>query len=146
MILKRISFSIVLAVLFLGTAAAVNYAQARELIGPDTAQRTIQVMSGFLLAAYANLMPKDVGPWRASAPAVAKTQSALRVGGWSMTLGGLAYAGLWAVAPIAIANVASVVVVASALLITMGYGGWSLLACRSNKREPLDFEGPAERR
>jgi hypothetical protein len=49
-----------------------------------------------------------------------------------MTLG-LAYAGLWAFAPLPLANVASMVVVASAMLITMGYGGWTLLACRSNR-------------
>ena len=78
-------------------------------------------------------MPKDVGRWRASAVAVARAQSALRVGGWSMTLAGLAYAGLWAFAPLGFANVASVVVVASAMLITMGYAWRTLLACRSKR-------------
>jgi hypothetical protein len=133
MILKRMSFAIALAALFLGTAAALHYAQAIDLIGPDAARRTIQVMSGLILAAYANLMPKDVGPWRASTRAMAKGQSALRVGGWSMTLAGLAYAGLWAFAPLGFANVTSMIVVASALLITMGYGGWTFLACRSRR-------------
>jgi hypothetical protein len=141
MILKRTSFSIALAALFLGTAAALTYAQSLDLIGADAARRTMQVMSGLILAAYSNLMPKDVGPWRASALAVARSQSALRVGGWSMTLAGLAYAGLWAFAPLAFANVAAMIVVASAILITVGYGGWTLLACRSSKRQPLDGEG-----
>ncbi len=131
MILKRTSSALALAVLLLGTAAALSYAQGLDLIGPDAARRTMQVMIGLMLAAYANLMPKDVGRWRASALAVARAQSALRVGGWSMTLAGLAYAGLWAFAPLAIADVASMAVVASAMLITMGYGGWMLLACRS---------------
>jgi hypothetical protein len=53
-----------------------------------------------------------------------------------MTLAGLAYAGLWAFAPLAFADVASMVIVPSAMVITLGYGGWTLLACRSNKREP----------
>jgi hypothetical protein len=91
----------------------------------------MQVMLGLILAAYSNLMPKDVGRWQASAAAVARSQSTLRVGGWSMTLAGLAYAGLWAFAPLAVAHVAAMAVVASAMLITMGYGGWTLLACRS---------------
>ena len=39
-----------------------------------------------ILAAYANLMPKDVGRWPASARAAAKSQSVLRVGGWMLTL------------------------------------------------------------
>jgi hypothetical protein len=141
MILKRTSFALALAVLFLGTAAALAYAQSLDLIGPDAAKRTMQVMSGLILAAYSNLMPKDVGPWRASPLAVARSQSALRVGGWSMTLAGLAYAGLYAFAPLAFADIAAMVVVASAMVITMGYGGWTLLACRSHTRQPLDGEG-----
>ena len=94
MILKRTSFAAAVAILILGTAAALRYAQGLDLIGPEAARRTMQVMIGLILAAYSNLMPKDVGRWRASAPAVARTQSVLRVGGWSMTLAGLAYAGL----------------------------------------------------
>lgn len=131
MSLKRTSYAIALAVLFLGTAAALSYAQSIDLIGPDSAKRIMQVFSGLILAAYGNLMPKDVGRWRASAVAAARAQSALRVGGWSMTLAGLAYAALWAFTPLAFANIASVAVVASALLITMGYAGWTLLACRA---------------
>ena len=133
MTLKRMSSAVALAVLILGTAAALRYAQGLDLIGADAANRTMQVMIGLILAAYSNLMPKDVGRWRASAAAVARSQSALRVGGWSMTLAGLAYAGLWACAPLAFADVAAMAVVASAMLITMGYGGWTLLACRSKQ-------------
>lgn len=133
MILKRISFAVALAVLILGTAAALSYAQRVDLIGPDAAKRTMQVMIGLLLAAYSNLMPKDIGRWRASALAMARAQSVLRVGGWSLTLAGLAYAGLWAFAPLAVADVAAMAVVASAMLITMGYGGWALRTCRSKQ-------------
>ena len=132
-ILKRTSFAVALAALLLGTAAALSYAQRLDLIGPDAARRTVQVLVGLILAAYANLMPKDVGPWRGSVFAVARAQSALRVGGWSMTLAGLVYAALWAFAPLPFADVASIIVVASAMLITMGYGGWMLLACRSKR-------------
>jgi hypothetical protein len=138
MILKRTSFAVALAVLVLGTSAALAYAQARDLIGPAAAQRTMQVLIGLILAAYANLMPKDIGPWRSSAEAMARAQSALRVGGWVMTLAGLTYAGLWAFAPLAVAAVASVAVVATALVITVGYGGSTLLACRASKRRALE--------
>jgi len=133
MILKRISMAIAVAVVFLGTAAAMTYAQSVGLVGPEAASRTIQVMSGLILAAYSNLMPKDVGPWRASPIAVARAQSALRIGGWSMTLAGLAYAGLWAFAPLGFANIVGMIVVGLAMLSTMGYGGWTLLACRSKR-------------
>jgi hypothetical protein len=133
MILKRTSFAIVLAVLFLGTAGGLAYAQSLDLIEPDIVKRTMQVISGLMLAAYANLMPKHVGKWPASPLAVKRAQSALRVGGWSLTLAGLAYAGLWAFAPIDFANIASVVVVATATLVTMSYAGWTLVACRSRR-------------
>lgn len=93
----------------------------------------MQVFVGLMLAAYSNLMPKDVGRWRATAQAAARVQSALRVGGWSMTLAGLTYAGLWAFAPLGVADVASTIVVATATLITMGYAGRALLACRSKR-------------
>jgi len=126
------------AALVLGMAAGLRYAQSFDLIGPDAARRTMQVTVGLILAAYSNLMPKDVGPWRSSALAAARTQSGAE--GWSMTLAGLAYAGLWAFAPLAFADVASTVVVASAMVITMGYGGWIMLACRASKRLPLDVE------
>lgn len=130
MILKQTSFAVGVGILIMGSAAALEYAQGLDLIEPATARRTMQVMIGLILAAYANSMPKDVGRWRGSAAADARAQSVLRVGGWSLTLAGLAYAALWAVAPLGFADMASIVVVASALLITMGYGGRTVLACR----------------
>jgi hypothetical protein len=130
MILKRTSSAIALAILVLGTAAFLNYAQSVDFIERDAARRTMQVMIGVILAAYSNLMPKDVGRWRASAQAVARAQSALRVGGWSMTLAGLAYAGLWAFAPLAVADVAGMAVVALAMVVTMSHAGRMFLACR----------------
>jgi hypothetical protein len=128
---KRISIAVALAALLMGTSAALAYAQSLDMIAPDTTKRAVQVLIGLMLAAYANLMPKDVGRWRASAVAVARAQSALRVGGWSLTLAGLTYAGLWALAPMTVANTASMVVVATALLITMAYAARTLLACRT---------------
>jgi len=133
MILKRTSFAIAIALLILGASAGLSYAQSLGLIGADAAKRTMQVIIGLTLAAYANMMPKDVGRWQASAVAVARAQSALRVGGWSMTLAGLAHAGLWAFAPLQVANVAGMIAVASAMLVTLIYSGRTLIACRSKQ-------------
>ena len=132
MILKRTTFAVAFAVLILGMAAGLKYAQSLDLIGPDAAKRTMQVTIGLMLAVR---QPDAEGCWprRASALAMARSQSALRVGGWSMTLAGLVYAGLWAFAPLAFADVASMVIVASAMVITMGYAGRTLLACRSSQ-------------
>jgi hypothetical protein len=103
----------------------------------------MQVLIGLILAAYANFMPKDVGQWRASARAVAKSQSVLRVGGWSLTLAGLGYAGLWAVAPTAFADVAATAIVAIAMLVTVGYSVWAFVSCRWQHEQPVDLEGSA---
>lgn len=136
MILKRISLALALAAFILAVAAALRYAQGVESIGADTARRTMQVVIGLILAAYANVMPKDIGQWRASARAASRSQSVRRVGGWSLTLAGLGYAGLWAFAPIAFADVASVVIVAGATLVTVGYGVRALVGCRRPEDSP----------
>ena len=90
----------------------------------------MQVIIGLILAAYGNFMPKDVALLR-SACTTSRSQSVMRVGGWSITLAGLAYAGLWAFAPIAFADIASMIVVITALLVMAGYCGWAVLSCRS---------------
>lgn len=141
MILKRTSIALALGVFILAAAAALRYAQDLESISPEAAKRVMQVMIGLILAAYANLMPKDVGRWPASARAAARSQSALRVGGWALTLAGLGYAGLWAFAPIAFADVAATVIVAIATLVTLGHGVWVFVSCRWQDKQPVDLEG-----
>lgn len=128
---NRLSIAVALAALLMGTSAALAYAQGVGLMTPETAKRAVQVLIGLMLAGYANLMPKDVGQWRATPVAMGRAQSALRVGGWSLTLAGLTYSGLWAFAPTNVADSVSMAVVATALLITMAYAGWTLLACRT---------------
>jgi hypothetical protein len=141
MILTRVTVSMALGAFILITAATLKYAQAENVISPEVTRRSMQVLFGLMLAAYANMMPKDIGNWPASSRAVARSQSALRVGGWSLTLAGLAYAGLWAFAPLAVADIAAMAIVATALLITMGYGAWTVRVCRSEKRVALNAEG-----
>jgi hypothetical protein len=60
-------------------------------------------------------------------------QTALRVGGWSLTIAGLAYAGLWAFAPLSVADTAGLFVVAAATLLTLGYAAWAFTACRRGR-------------
>ncbi len=91
------------------------------MLSAEVATRAMQVLIGLALAAYANLMPKDVGRLRGSPLAQARAQAALRVGGWSLTLAGIVYAALWAFAPRSFADVASMAVVAAGLVVTLGY-------------------------
>ena len=136
MITKRLASALALAAFILAAAAGLRYAASAGMVGPEAARRFMQVVIGLALAAYANLMPKQLGRPRRSPLAEARTQAALRVGGWSMTLAGLAYAGLWALAPLPLADIASTAVVAAALVVTLGYAIWSFAACRSARNAP----------
>ena len=131
MIIKRTAFAIALAVIILAIAAGLKYSESIGLIGAEEARRTLQVLIGLCLAAYSNLMPKQLGRLRGSPVAAARAQAALRVGGWSMTLAGLAYSLFWAFAPLPVADTASMAVVASAMAVTLGFAGWAFTSCRA---------------
>ncbi len=132
MILKRLGGAIALAISFLALAAALRYAGSQGFLGEETATRAVQVVIGLGLAAYANVMPKQLKGPRKSVEAETRAQAAQRVGGWSITLAGLMHAGLWAFAPLSFANPASMVVVAAAVIVTLGYAIWCFTACRSS--------------
>jgi len=131
MITRQIGSAVAIAALILAVAAGLRFAESVGMIGADGATRTMQVLIGLILAAYANFMPKQIGRARSSPQAESVAQAALRVGGWSLTLAGLAYAGLWAFAPLPVADIASMIVVAAALVLSLGYALWSFTTCRS---------------
>ena len=122
---------LVCAGLLIAVAAVAKYAEHNHLIGPDIAQRATLATGGLVLAFYGNAIPKSYGAWRNPAKAK-RAQSAMRVGGWSFVLAGLAYAGLWAFAPLKTADLASTVVVASAIVLTLGYTIWAYALCRNS--------------
>lgn len=130
MIVKRLGFALGLAAVFLAIAAGLRFAASEGMIAEDLAQRIVQVLVGLGLAAYANVMPKQLSGPRRSVEAETRSQAALRVTGWSMTLAGLAYAGLWAFAPLPFADTVSLVPVVVAMVLTLGYAVWSFTACR----------------
>lgn len=79
-------------------AVALCLTLARKLgyVDGDTVTRVVICLNGFMLAWYGNRMPKRFFP-----SALARKVS--RLGGWSITIGGLIYAGLWLFAPINVA-------------------------------------------
>ena len=98
-------------------AALLKWAEHARLLAPDHASRGGQVAIGLVLAAYANLMPKRV--------ASARTQTALRAGGWAFLLAGFGYALLWALAPVSLAWPASLALVGAATLICLIFTAWA---------------------
>jgi len=128
--MRSIVSALVIAAAFLGISAALAYARTQGWLSDETVKRTVQVMIGLGLAIYSNFTPKQIGA--AGSPAAeAWKQHVLRVTGWSMALAGLAYAALWAFAPMEVANIASIVVVVAAMVVTMGTVIRAAIACRT---------------
>jgi hypothetical protein len=126
---NRIPVALAIAAVIIGSSAALTYAGNRDLIGDETVQRIMQVMFGLVLAAYANVAPKELGRWR-TIEAAKLSQSAHRIGGWSLTLAGLGYAALWAVTPVGFAGIAGVVLIAGATVLAVSYAARAFVLCR----------------
>lgn len=95
-------------------ALAASYARKHGYFDQDTATRVVIGLNGLMIAWIGNRLPKAAAP----SVAVAKVK---RVGGWSMVLSGLAYAGLWAFAPVPVAVVAGSAAVIAGIAVTAGY-------------------------
>lgn len=135
MITRRVTFSVAVAAGILLLAAALKGLEVAETIGPEMAKRVMQFIFGLMLAVYGNYMPKGYAASCTTDCKINRTQSVLRVAGWAMTLAGLVHAGLWAFAPIPLANSAASAVVAIAVVITIGYGAWTLFRTGSRNRK-----------
>jgi hypothetical protein len=131
--------SLVLAGLMLAAAAIIKYGETIHLFGPDMSTRASGVTVGLMLALIANFMPKSGKPRSASASG-GRAQAALRVGGWSFVIAGLAYAGISAFAPLDIASNISMAVVAAAMVFTLGYAIWCMAAPRDQNGRSIAGE------
>lgn len=132
MMTRRLLPALAIAATFLAGAAALRFGESQGLWSGDLARRVLQVMIGLGLAAYANLMPKQLSAPRRTPEAEARVQRALRIGGWSLTLAGLIHAGLWAFAPLAIANLGSTLAVATGMAVTLAYASFCLVNGRES--------------
>ncbi len=132
MMTKPLTQGVALGALMLLAAAGFKYAEAYHLIGPDVGARGTQVVIGAALAFYANFMPKSLSSSKSSPQSIGRMQSVLRFGGWSFALSGLAYAVLWAFAPLPLAHTGSIVAVASAMVVTLGYAAWTCATRRAS--------------
>jgi hypothetical protein len=120
---------VIAAAVLLAVSAGLKLLVARGLVPAEAAPRGTQALIGLMLAAYGNYMPKVLGSL-ANPAVAARTQLALRIGGWAFALAGLAYAALWAFAPIGLADALSIPVIAAAMaatLLSAGRLGWACL-------------------
>jgi hypothetical protein len=97
-------------------AVALGATAARQagLIEADTVTRIVLAVTGLMVAWYGNRMPKTFAP-------SASARRVTRVGGWSMALSGLLYAGLWVLAPFDVALWLGCGAIVAGILVTAAY-------------------------
>ncbi|NKB86708.1 MAG: hypothetical protein GKS06_00605 [Acidobacteria bacterium] len=111
----NIRTSLALAALLIGSALV---AQAFGL--DEEAQRRLAgIMSGLVLAIFANSIPKHLPPLRGSKLSAARAQSYQRFAGWTFALAGLGHASVWLALPIHLANTMAIVIVGGAVLLVI---------------------------
>lgn len=98
----------------IAVALAASWARKLGYVDSDTVTRVVIGLNGLMIAWFGNRMPKAVAP----SAAVGRVK---RVGGWSMVLSGLVYAGVWAFAPIPVAVAVGCAAVIAGIAVTYGY-------------------------
>ena len=95
-------------------ALVATLARQLNFIDGDSVTRIVLGVTGLMVAWYGNRMPKAF---------VTNTEArkVTRVGGWSMALSGLVYAGLWAFAPMSVALLIGCGAVLAGIVLTIGY-------------------------
>ena len=95
-------------------ALGATYARKLGYIEGETVTRLVLGATGLMVAWFGNRMPKTIAPG-------ARARQAQRVGGWSMALSGLVYAGLWAFAPFDVALIGGCGAILVGIAVTIGY-------------------------
>ena len=95
-------------------ALGATYTRKLGYIEAETVTRLVLGATGLMVAWFGNRMPKTFVP-------SARARQAQRVGGWSMALSGLAYAGLWAFAPFDVALIGGCGAILVGIAVTVGY-------------------------
>lgn len=115
---SQIGRALIVAAVIIGVSAVLKL-MSPEYLSEDLARRLVGVMLGVAVMLYANVIPKALMPLAAMRCDPATEQSLRRFTGWSLTLGGLMYGVTWLVAPIGMAATISLVLLGSALLLTI---------------------------
>jgi hypothetical protein len=97
----------------IAVALVATLARQMNYIDGDTVTRIVLAIIGLMVAWYGNRMPKAFAP-------SATARRVTRVGGWSMALSGLLYAGLWAFAPLSVALLVGCGAILAGIVVTIG--------------------------
>ena len=99
----------------IAVALAATLAHRLGVIDTDTVTRIVMGATGLMVAWYGNHMPKTFAPSRCA-------QQMARLGGWSLAISGLIYAGLWMFAPIETALMFGCGSIIAGISATVSYG------------------------
>ena len=94
---------IAIAAVLIALGLALAYARAKGLLDKgdnSLVSRVFGVATGLVLAYYGNVIPKRSACVNPVSDSAARRQRLLRFSGWAFTLAGLAYAAIWAFAPL----------------------------------------------
>lgn len=119
---KDVRVSLIWAGGLIAIALAATVARQQGLIDGEVVNRIVLGATGLLVAWYGNRMPKAFVP-------SGQARRVARVGGWSMALSGLLYAGLWAFAPAPVALIVGCGAILAGLAVTFVY-------CLTARRRP----------
>ncbi len=100
-------------------AAGVLQLLSPGYLSRDVELRILGILSGAVVLIYANLVPKALTPRMSVCGDPIVEQSIRRFTGWTLALGGVAYAVVWMIAPIHYATALSVSVLAGAALLVV---------------------------
>ncbi|MCX8475321.1 MAG: ammonium transporter [Sphingomonas sp.] len=95
-------------------ALGMTFARQLGYVDGDTVTRVVIGANGLMVAWFGNRMPK------AFVPSIS-ARKVQRVGGWSLVLSGLVYAGVWAFAPIQTAVIVGCGAILAGIAVTIGY-------------------------
>lgn len=98
-------------------ALCASYARSQGVIDHETTTRIVIGATGLMVAWFGNRMPKRFTPSE-------KARRVQRVGGWSLAISGLIYAGLWAFAPLPVALWVGCGAIIAGMAVTLGYCLW----------------------
>jgi len=132
--LERIPTAVVFAALIMGIPLALTLARSYGVVDDiDLGRRSTGVLIGAFLVMLGNVMPKNLPPLSSQRSDGARQQAFHRLAGWTWVLCGLASAIGWLALPIDSAETATIVMVVTAMAVTIVH---LLRLRRPRKEEP----------
>ena len=132
---KTIRASLVIAGVQVFAGLLLALASSNGFINRETMLRSAMVVVGLGLAAVANMIPKRPdGPPPPTLQLAALRQSVLRTAGRAMMVGGLLFAGLWAFAPLDVAQIGAVVALGVSMALGLSRVTWWIFASHRSPR------------